>query len=80
MKTARYRKRCFDQIEGVVAENKELMAEVDRLREKLEAAEQEKTAQQSQTTNIVLQLSQREREKQCKRLSCRSPTSSFQHW
>ena len=80
MKTARYRKRCFDQIEGVVAENKELTAEVGRLREKLEAAEQEKTAQQSQTTNIILQLSQREREKQGKRLSCRSPTSSFQHW
>ena len=54
MKTARYRKRCFDQIEGVVAENKELTAEVNRLREKLEAAEQEKTAQQSQTTNIIL--------------------------
>ena len=32
MKTAKYRKRCFDQIEGVVAENKALAAEVDRLR------------------------------------------------
>ena len=31
MKTAKYRKRCFDQIEGVVAENKALAAEVDRL-------------------------------------------------
>ena len=30
MKTAKYRKRCFDQIEGIVAENKALSAEVDR--------------------------------------------------
>jgi len=32
MKTAKYRKRCFDQIEGIVAENKALAVEVDRLR------------------------------------------------
>jgi len=32
MKTVKYRKRCFDQIEGIVAENKAQSAEVDRLR------------------------------------------------
>jgi len=32
MKTAKYQKRCFDQIEGVVTENKALTVEVDRLR------------------------------------------------
>jgi len=32
MKTANYRKRCFDQIDGVVTENKALTAEADRLR------------------------------------------------
>jgi len=32
MKTAKYQKRCFDQIEGIVAENKALSMEVDRLR------------------------------------------------
>ena len=32
MKTAKYRKRCFNQIEGIVAENKALSTEVDRLR------------------------------------------------
>jgi len=32
MKTAKYQKRCFDQIEGIAAENKALSAEVDRLR------------------------------------------------
>jgi hypothetical protein len=31
MKTVKYRKRCFDQIEGVVAGNKALTSEVDRL-------------------------------------------------
>ena len=35
MKTAKYRKRCFDQIEGIVAENKALSTEVDRLRSKV---------------------------------------------
>lgn len=29
MKMARYHKRCFDQIDGIVETNKELMAEVD---------------------------------------------------
>ncbi|XP_021321692.1 uncharacterized protein LOC110437546 [Sorghum bicolor] len=43
MKTAKYRKRCFNQIEGVVAKNKALTAEVDRLRleAKREAVEKE---------------------------------------
>jgi len=41
MKTAKYRKRSFDQIEGIVAENKALSAEVDHLQ--LEA--EEKTAE-----------------------------------
>jgi len=40
MKTAKYRKRCFDQIEGIMAENKALTVEVDRLRSETE----EKTA------------------------------------
>ena len=43
MKTAKYRKRCFDQIEGITATNKELAAEVERLRRQLEAADQERT-------------------------------------
>jgi hypothetical protein len=32
MKTAKYRKRCFDQIEGIVAENMALTSELDRHR------------------------------------------------
>jgi hypothetical protein len=31
MKTVKYRKRCFDQIEGIVAENKALSGEVDQV-------------------------------------------------
>ena len=66
MKTARYRKKCFDQIEGIVANNKELTAEVDRLRQRLEATEHEKTVQDSQNQNLVIQLSKKERERTSK--------------
>ena len=44
MKTAKYRKRCFDQIEGVVVENKALTAEVDRLQLEAEREAKEKAA------------------------------------
>ena len=47
MKTARYRKKCFDQIEGITASNKELVAEVEHLRHQLEAANHERTEQES---------------------------------
>ena len=42
MQTAKYRKRCFDQIEGIVAENKALTTEVDRLRSETEEKVAEK--------------------------------------
>ena len=66
MKTARYHKKCFDQIEGVVANNKELTAEVDHLRQRLEAVDHEKTVQDSQNQNLVIQLSKKERERASK--------------
>ena len=44
MKTAMYQKRCFDQIEGVVVENKALTVEVDRLRLEAEREAAEKAA------------------------------------
>ena len=47
MKTARYRKKCFDQIEGITASNKELTAEVEHLRQQLEAANHERREQVS---------------------------------
>jgi len=55
MKTAKYRKRCFDQIEGIVAENKALSAEVDRLRSEAE----EKAAEMSAQEERLLELNRR---------------------
>ena len=66
MKTARYRKKCFDQIEGIAASNKELTTEVERLRQRLEAATHEKTVQESQNQNLVIQLSNKEWERTSK--------------
>ena len=66
MKTAKYRKRCFDQIEGITATNKELAAEVECLRRQLEAADQERTDQETQNQNLVGQLNNKELEKTSK--------------
>ena len=60
MKTAKYRKRCFDQIEGIMANNRELAAEVGRLRRQLEATDQERTEQEAQNQNLVVQLNNKE--------------------
>ena len=48
MKTVKYRKRCFDQIEGIMANNKELAAEVEHLRRQLEATDQERVELETQ--------------------------------
>jgi hypothetical protein len=56
MKTAKYRKWCFDQIQGISEDNKELTAEVDRLRKLLETAEKDQAESESQRLNVVLQL------------------------
>jgi len=55
MKTAKYRKRCFDQIEDIMAENKALSAEVDQLQSEAE----EKTAEMSAQEGRLLDLNQR---------------------
>ena len=60
MKTAKYRKRCFDQIEGITATNKELAAEVECLRHQLETANHERMEQEAQNQNLVVQLSNKE--------------------
>ena len=60
MKTARYRKKCFDQIEGIAASNRNLTAEVENLRHQLEAADQERTEQEAQNQNLFVQLSNKE--------------------
>ena len=66
MKTTRYQNKCFDQIDGIVVNNKELTAEVDRLHQRQEAADHEKTVQDSQNQNLVIQLSKKERERTIK--------------
>jgi regulator of replication initiation timing len=63
VKTTKYRKRCFDQIQGIYEDNKELTAEVDRLRKRLETTEKEQAELESQRLNVVLQLGQKERER-----------------
>jgi hypothetical protein len=63
VKTAKYRKWCFDQIQGIFEDNKEPIAEVDRLRKRLETAEKDQTELESQRLNDVFHLSQKERER-----------------
>ena len=70
MKTAKYRKRCFDQIEGITASNRELAAEVECLCRQLEAADQERTEQETQNQNLVGQLNDKERQKTSKLSFC----------
>jgi predicted nuclease with TOPRIM domain len=74
VKTAKYRKRCFDQIEPIFKENQELTAEIDRLREKLEAVEKEKAELETSRRNAVIELSQKERERMSKLSSRNSPS------
>jgi hypothetical protein len=54
VKTAKYRKWCFDQIQGFSEDNKELTAEVDRLRKLLETAKKDRAETESQRLNAIL--------------------------
>jgi regulator of replication initiation timing len=56
MKTAKYRKRCFDQIEGVMAENKALAAEVDRLRSEVGEKVVEMSAEKERRLDLARRL------------------------
>ena len=63
---AKYRKRCFDQSEGVVAENKALTTEVDRLRLEAEREAAEKTAQEEHLLDLTQRLADKDRERKGK--------------
>jgi len=63
MKTAKYRKRCFDQIEGIVAENKALSAEVDRLRSETGEKTAEMSAQEECLLDLNRQLTDQDRQR-----------------
>ena len=64
MKTAKYRKRCFDQIEGVMAENKALAAEVDRLRSEVGEKVAEMSAQEERRLDITRRLADQYRQRE----------------
>jgi len=66
MKTAKYRKRCFDQMEGIVVENKALTVEVDRLRSEAEKEAAEKAAQEERLLDLNRRLADKDREKKSK--------------
>jgi len=63
MKTSKYRKRCFDQIEGIVAENKTLSAEVDRLRSEAEEKTAEMGAQEERLLDLNRRLADQDRQR-----------------
>jgi len=63
MKAAKYRKRCFDQIEGIMAENMALSAEVDRLRSEAEEKTDEMGAQEEHLLDINRRLANKDRER-----------------
>jgi hypothetical protein len=52
MKTVKYHKRCFDQIEGVMAENKILIGEVDWLQLEVERASEDRATQEEQVADL----------------------------
>jgi hypothetical protein len=66
MKMVKYRKRCFDQIEGIVAENKAMTMEVDRLRSEAEEKAAEKAAQEERLLDLNRRLADKDWEKKGK--------------
>jgi regulator of replication initiation timing len=63
MKTAKYRKRCFDQIEGIMAENKALSTEVDRLRSEVGEKVAEMSAQEERRLELTRRLADQYRQR-----------------
>ena len=63
MNTAKYRKKCVDQIEGIVDENKTLAAEVDRFRSEAEKKTAEMGAQEERLLDLNRRLADKDRER-----------------
>jgi len=63
MKTAKYQKWCFDQIEGIVAENKALSTEVDRLRSEVGEKVAEMGAQEERHLELTQRLADQYRQR-----------------
>ena len=64
MKTAKYRKQCLDQIEGIVAENKALAAEVDPLRSEVGEKVSEMSAQEAHRLELTRRLADQFRQRE----------------
>jgi len=64
MKTAEYRKRCFDQIEGIVAEIKALAAEVDRLRSEVGEKVSKMSSQEEHRLELTRRLADQFRQRE----------------
>ena len=73
MKTVKYHKRCFDQIEGIVAENKALTSEVDRLRLEAEKEAKLRAALEERMLDLTQRLVDKDREKKSKAGFWRQP-------
>jgi hypothetical protein len=69
MKTVKYRKRCFVQIEGVLVENKALTSKVDRLRSEVERTSNDRATQEEQVADLSRHLAEKNKEKIGKTLS-----------
>jgi len=66
MKMVKYRKRCFVQIEGIVAENKALTGEVDRLWLEAEKVAMDRATREEQMVDLSRRLADKDREKRSK--------------
>jgi len=63
MKMVKYQKRCFDQIEGIVAKNKALSVEVDRLQSEAEEKTTEMGAQEERLLDLNRRLADKDQER-----------------
>jgi len=66
MKMAKYRKRCFDQIEGIMAKNNALTSEVDRLRLEAKKKAKKKAAREERMLGLTRRLADKDHEKKGK--------------
>ena len=76
----KYRKRCFDRIEGIMVEDKALSAKVDRLRSEAEEKTAEMGAQEECLLDLNRRLANKDRERRgqsCAPSSCKKPRSHF---
>jgi len=73
MKTTKYHKSCFNQIEGIVAENKALTLEVDCLRLEAEKEAKERAAHEDRMLDLSWRLADKDRERKSKAGCWRQP-------